>query len=407
MVATGSSFRGSRRALGLLINAGHLIDHLMLLIFATAVSSIAVDFGFSRWEDLMPYTMGAFILFGLGSLPSGRIGDLWGRRPMMLVFFFGIGASSILVAFAQGPWSMAAALTLVGAFASIYHPIGIPMLVRDAPRPGITIGINGLAGNLGIAVAAVSTGLLVQYVGWRAAFVVPGLFAIACGIAFAWLVPAESGSPASRSARAAMEVPRGTLVRVVAVMTLTAVFATIVFNFTTNGNLELLRERLSALAGEPAKLGALLALVYVVASLAQLVVGWLLDRYTVRQVMVPVVALQVPLFVLAAWADGWAFYAALLALMVVVFGAIPFTDTMVVRFVDDRMRSRVSGARFFIAFGVSSAAVGLLGPAVKAAGFTSLLLAMAAVAACTTLCAMLLPPDPVGPGQSRGPGPVR
>jgi predicted MFS family arabinose efflux permease len=204
-----------------------------------------------------------------------------------------------------------------------------------------------------------------------------------------------------------MEVPRGTLVRVVAVMTLTAVFATIVFNFTTNGNLELLRERLSALAGEPAKLGALLALVYVVASLAQLVVGWLLDRYTVRQVMVPVVALQVPLFVLAAWADGWAFYAALLALMVVVFGAIPFTDTMVVRFVDDRMRSRVSGARFFIAFGVSSAAVGLLGPAVKAAGFTSLLLAMAAVAACTTLCAMLLPPDPVGPGQSRGPGPVR
>ena len=401
MDATGSSLRGSRRALGLLINAGHLIDHLMLLIFATAVASIAVDFGFSRWEDLMPYTMGAFVMFGLGSLPSGRIGDLWGRRPMMLVFFFGIGASAILVAFAQGPWQMAAALTLMGAFASIYHPIGIPMLVRDAPNPGITIGINGLAGNLGIAAAAVSTGLLVQYAGWRTAFVVPGVAAIACGVAFALLVPAESDAPASRPARKAAPVPRATLARVVLVMTLTAVFATIVFNFTTNGNLELLRERLSGFAAEPAKLGALLAMVYVVASLAQLVVGWLLDRHSVRQVMVPVVALQVPLFVLVAWAEGWAFYAALLALMIVVFGAIPFTDTMVVRFVDDRMRSRVSGARFFIAFGVSSASVGLLGPAVKAAGFTTMLLTMAAVATCTTLCAMLLPPDPARDSGSR------
>ena len=401
MDAADSNLRGSRKALGLLINAGHLIDHLMLLIFATAVASIAVDFGFSRWEDLMPYTMGAFIMFGLGSLPSGRIGDLWGRRPMMLVFFFGIGASAILVAFAQGPWQLAAALTLMGAFASIYHPIGIPMLVRDSPNPGLTIGINGLAGNLGIAVAAVSTGLLVQYAGWRAAFVVPGIAAIGCGVAFALLVPGEAGSPASRPARTSAPVPRGTLARVVLVMTLTAVFATVVFNFTTNGNLELLRERLSGMAAEPAKLGALLALVYVIASLAQLVVGWLLDRHSVRQVMVPVVALQVPLFVVAASAEGWAFYVALVALMIVVFGAIPFTDTMVVRFVDDRMRSRVSGARFFIAFGVSSAAVGLLGPAVKAAGFTTMLLTMAAVATCTTLCAMLLPPDPARESAGR------
>jgi sugar phosphate permease len=65
------------------------------------------------------------------------------------------------------------------------------MLVRDAKNAGLTIGINGLFGNLGIAVAAVSTGLLIQYSGWRAAFVVPGIASIACGIAFALLVPRE------------------------------------------------------------------------------------------------------------------------------------------------------------------------------------------------------------------------
>lgn len=393
-LSTDSEHRSSRRALTLLINAGHLIDHLMLLIFATAVSTIAVEFGFARWEDLMPYTLGAFVMFGLCSLPAGRLGDLWGRRPMMLLFFFGIGASAVLVGFAGNAWQMAAALTLMGMFAAIYHPVGIPMLVRDSKNAGLTIGVNGLAGNLGIAVAAVSTGVLIQYSGWRAAFIVPGLLAIACGVAFALLIPREDGSPAKRPARKPIVVPKGVLIRVVALMTGTAIFGTIVFNFTTNGNLELLRERLADVGSQPAKLGALLALIYVVASFAQLAVGWLVDRFHVRQIMAPVVALQVPLFLIAASTDGWIFYAALMTLMVFVFGAIPFTDTMVVRFVDDQMRSRVSGMRFFIAFGVSSAVVGLLGPSVKAAGFTTMLYVMAAVAVCTTICAALLPSDP-------------
>ena len=85
----------------------------------------------------MPYGVGAFMLFGLGSLPAGRLGDLWGRRQMMLVFFFGMGASALLVAATRNAWQLAGALTLMGAFSSIYHPVGIPMLVRGAPRPGL------------------------------------------------------------------------------------------------------------------------------------------------------------------------------------------------------------------------------------------------------------------------------
>ncbi|MBV5331010.1 MFS transporter, partial [bacterium] len=62
----------------LLLNIGHALDHMFLLIFATAVTSIAKDFGLQRWEDLMPFSVTAFFCFGLGSLPSGRLGDLWG-----------------------------------------------------------------------------------------------------------------------------------------------------------------------------------------------------------------------------------------------------------------------------------------------------------------------------------------
>src|SRR4026208_650433 len=101
------------RATGALLNAGHAIDHLFLLIFATAVGAIATEWGMI-WQDLMPYAAGAFVMFGLGSLPAGRLGDLWGRRVMMVIFFMGIGAAAMLVSAVQQPWHLAVALTVMG-----------------------------------------------------------------------------------------------------------------------------------------------------------------------------------------------------------------------------------------------------------------------------------------------------
>jgi MFS family permease len=378
------------RATALLLNVAHAIDHMFLLIFATAVTAIAADFGIARWEDLMPYGVGAFALFGLGSLPSGRLGDLWGRRQMMLVFFFGMGATALLAAVTRNAWQLAAALTLLGTFASIYHPVGIPMLVRDSRRPGLTIGFNGLSGNLGVALSAVATGFLVKYVGWRAAFVVPALVALACGAAFARLAPHEAVAPARRTTGARVPADAA-FARVFAVMTVASVTASLLFNFTTNGNGELLRERFAGVVEDPATLGMLLALVYVVGSFAQVAVGLMIDRVPLKYLYAGIVALQVPLFALAASAQGWTLYALMIAFMVAVFGAIPFTDAMIVRYVDDRMRSRVSGMRLTVAFGVSSLAVWLLGPVVKAAGFRVLLLVMAATALLTFVVVLWLP----------------
>lgn len=379
------------RSTGLLLNIGHAIDHMFLLIFATAVVPIAAEFGFAEWEDLLPYSVGAFILFGLGSMPSGRLGDLWGRRTMMLIFFFGMGCSALLASAVQGPWQMAFALTLLGAFASIYHPVGIPMLVQHSRKPGLTIGINGLAGNLGIAVAAVLTGLLVKYFGWRAAFVVPGLAVIVCGIIFARVAPAEAEPPARRKATTAVAFDRRTLARLFVIMTFAAISTSLLFNFTTNGNAQLLRERFAGIIDDPAHLGFLLAAVYVVASFTQLVVGKLIDRYPLKALYLAVVACQIPLFWLASHTQGWPFLLLMLAFMAVVFGAIPFSDALIVRYVDDSMRSRVSGMRLAVSFGVSSVAVYMLGPTVKAAGFSTLLMAMAGIAACTLCFVAMLP----------------
>jgi MFS family permease len=374
-----------------LLNIAHALDHLFLLIFAAAVSTIALDMGLAQWQDLMPYGAGAFFMFGLGSLPAGRLGDLWGRRSMMLVFFFGIGAASILTAFAQTPWQLAGCLTLIGVFASIYHPVGIPMLLERASNPGATIGFNGLAGNLGVAVAALLTGFLIQWQGWRAAFVVPGVLALVCGWVFARTCPQEVSSPAKRKGGAKVSLPAPLLMRAMVVMTAAAVTSSVLFNFTTNGNGPLITERFVGVMEDPASLGLLLALVYAVASVAQVVVGHLINRFPLKRFFMFMVLAQIPMLVLASQAQGWWLFAALIGVMVFIFGAIPFTDFMIARYVDDRLRSRVSGMRLGVSFAVSSLSVWALGPVVKAMGFGNSLLLLAGFSVATTLILTMLP----------------
>jgi MFS family permease len=377
----------------LLLNIGHAIDHMFLLVFAAAVGVIAIDFGFTQWEDLMPFGVGAFILFGLGAVPAGRLGDLWGRRQMMLVFFFGMAASMLLAAMAQSAWQMAFALTIMGAFASIYHPVGIPMLVQRSPTPGLAIGINGLAGNMGVAVAALLTGFLVKWFGWRAAFVAPSVIALVCGLLFMYYCSHESEPPSKRTVKAKVQLPPKLLVRALLVMTMASVSANMLFNFTTNGNGQLMVERFKGIIEDPASLGMLLAAVYAIGAFAQVVVGRLLDRVSIKPLFIGIVLAQIPLLLLVSVSDGWWLYVALIGCMIFIFGAIPFVDVVIVRYVDDRIRSRVAGFRLAVSLGISALAVWVLGPFVKSSGFDTLFAFMALISVCTFAVILLLPSE--------------
>jgi MFS family permease len=385
------------RSITLLLNAAHAIDHMFLLIFATAVVAIAADFGYANWDDLMPYAVPAFFLFGIGSVPAGRLGDMWSRRSMMIVFFVGMGASALLTATAQNAWQIGATLAIMGAFASIYHPIGIPMLVQSARNPGMVIGVNGLAGNLGIAFAALITGFLIKWLGWRAAFAVPGLLSIGCGIAFAILCPHETEPASKRKGGAQVVLPPAMLARVFTVMTAAAVTSSLLFNFTTNGNAQLMNERFVQVISDPAMLGTLLAVVYVIASFAQIVIGHLIDRMQFKPLTLAMSVPLIPILALAAYAEGWWLYVLLLGVMILIFGSIPFTDAMIVRYVDDRLRSRVAGMRLAVSAGISAIAVWLLGPVVKNAGFDALFGLMVAIAACRAAVLLWLPREPKQP----------
>jgi predicted MFS family arabinose efflux permease len=266
------------------------------------------------------------------------------------------------------------------------------MLVQKAERPGFTIGVNGLVGNLGVALgASVSVWLATRY-GWQTAYVVPGIVCLLAAIAFAVLVPKEEEAPARRKPKM-LSLPPSVMARVFLIMTITAISGSIVFNFTTNSNGEFLKAGIRELADDPVALSVALLAVFAIASLAQLVVGSLIDRYPLKWIYLPIILCQIPLFLLAAHATGWLLLATVIAFMVFVFGAIPFTDAMIVRYIDDRLRSRVTGVRLAIGFGISSLVVALIGPSVKAAGFPTLLTVLAGIATITLVALSFLPDE--------------
>jgi len=340
------------------LNIGHAVDHLMMLIFPTVVLAMTASFG-SDYRAMLPLSLGGFIAFGAGSLPAGWLGDHWGRRPMMIVFFVGVGVAGILTSLAQTPWQIAAGLTLVGLFAAIYHPVGIAMLVKDQKRMGRALGWNGLCGNLGVAFAALSAGALADLAGWRAAFAVPGAIAIAIGIAFAWLVP--SPAPAAMVAGGTRRAQHDSEARrVFVLLTFATICGAVVFNATTIVMPKLFDVRLAALVHTTFGVGVLVCFVYVIAAFAQLLVGWLIDGRPLRDVFLPLAVLLGPLLLLAGASSDWPMLAVAVAMMFVVFGFIPITDAMVARYAHDAWRSRVYAARYLISLVAASIAVPLV-----------------------------------------------
>src|SRR3981189_2161601 len=172
------------------VNAAHFIDHYSVRVLAAAVVVMGPALGMA-YSELLPYATPGFVAFGAGSLLTGWLGDRWSRRHMMVIFFAGIGASMIAVGVVQTPLQLGAALLSIGLFASIYHPVGTAMIVSYADKLGREMGINGVWGNFGVASSALVTGVVGQLLGWRWAFIVPGIVTLLIGVAFMRAVAPE------------------------------------------------------------------------------------------------------------------------------------------------------------------------------------------------------------------------
>jgi MFS family permease len=389
----------------LLLNIGHYLDHLLTLVFAT-VAALALTREWSlSYAELLAYATPGFFAFGVFSLPAGWLADKWSREGMIAVYFVGIGFASILTAFASSPLQIAAGLFLIGIFAAIYHPVGLAIVTERWRNTGMRLAVNGIWGNFGVGSAALITGYFIDNGGWRAAFVVPGVFSVLVGIIYTVaLWPAISGSVGrARNKPAAIAGPvlsadmKAMLWRMSIIIFVTTAVSSLIFQSTTFALPKVFDERLRGIAGSATMLGWFAFMVFAVASMGQLIVGHYLDRIGPRTVFLFTACVQVVFFALMPGLSDWAALLCALTFMLAAFGAIPINDFMIGKMAQGEFRARVYGVRYVISFSVFAVALPLISFIYQRWGFDMLFWVLSLAAAVVALAAFQMPsvlPDP-------------
>ena len=378
------------------LNVGHFIDHLFMLIFAKAAFSAGLSFGLAEdgaYAEMLPYGIPSLILFGAGAPFAAHLADKWNRIGMITVFFVGIGLSAIATGFAQSPLQIAIGLAAIGLFASIYHPVGLAMVVQGGGRIGWRLGVNGVWGNMGVAAAPLITGFILAEYSWQLAFIVPGIVAILIGIGFALFARRGGARPPEMPAgeKEIVGFAPGWQRALFAIALVTSaggfVFGTMTFVIP-----RMFEVSLPSVTENVATTGLLAALVYAIAAFAQMVVGRLIDKYRIKPVLFIIAIAQPILIGIMATQMNYALFFATLIAMAFVFGQIPITDTVISRYVPDAWRAKVMSVKLLLNLVIG--ALSLLAARYileSGAGFSGVIAVVAIVAALISLAALLLP----------------
>ncbi len=371
---------------------GHTYVHLFTAFYFVIVLALEADWGLPYHELIELWTLGA-LLVGLGALPAGWLADRWSTPGMMVVYFLGLGLSSVACAALDRPAAMILGLAAIGLFSSIYHPVGIAWLVRNAASRGKALGINGIFGSLGTAAAGLVAGGLIDAFGWRAAFLLPGLVCLVTGLAL--LVCLRLGLIADDGEDRLKEVPRrqGDLVRVFAVLLLTMVSLGVIYQATQVALPKLFDLRLRAIVGDGAfGIGTLVAAVYLVAGLVQVLGGHLADRYPLKPVYLGAFLLQVPLLMAVAGFAGLPLIVGAALAVTFSVAATPAENMLLARYTPKRHRSLAFGLKFVLAFGSAPLALKLVAVIQEQTGeFTQLFMLLAGLCVVCSLAVFLLP----------------
>jgi len=149
---------------------GHFFTHFFTLVFPAITIPLTTTFSMPL-EQVVKLSFWMYLLYGVLAIPVGLAADRWRAKPMMAAGIALMGTGLAIAGAAPSPLVMTLALAAVGVGASVYHPAGIALISHTVRLRGMALGVNGVFGSLGIAMAPLVTGLLTWAFGWRAALV--------------------------------------------------------------------------------------------------------------------------------------------------------------------------------------------------------------------------------------------
>ena len=328
------------------INIGHFLDHFMMLIFAKAAFDAGRHFGLSYDEIIIYGTLGLF-LFGAAAPLAGWLADKYSRSLIIIIYPFGVSLGAFLCFLSSSPIMLGFSIGVIGFFAAIFHPVGIAMLIRDSNKVGVRLGVNGVWGNMGVAAAPVLTGFIILNSNWQLSFLVPSLICLIFGIAQLRGFKEIDIKEEKTKQKTSNGLVEGWKI-VLLSLTMTTLAGGFIFGSLTFLIPRIFEVNLSGISVDIAITGLLAGVVYAIASLSQVGVGYLIDRYSPKIILGFVGIGQFFLIYLSSLYIDYALFFVMLMAMFFVFGQVPITDAILVRYVDDQWRARILSVKFLI-----------------------------------------------------------
>jgi MFS family permease len=174
-----------------LTSLSHCLVHIDTLIFPAIMPMLIAEFESNYFSVGLAGNAG-YLLFGLGALPAGILTDRFGARKFLAVYSLGILVSSLVIYHSRSLPGFAFGLALLGLFASIHHPAGLSLISKSVKEQGRGLGIHGVAGNIGLALAPTLASAIGMWAGWRFSYVLLTLPALFLFFAFFRLPVTES-----------------------------------------------------------------------------------------------------------------------------------------------------------------------------------------------------------------------
>src|SRR5580700_935391 len=193
-----------------------LLDSTITQVAAPAIRrELGGSYAFIEWV-----TAAYALAMAAGLLTGGRLGDLFGRRRMLLIGMAGFVAASALCAAAGSAGELIAARAAQGALGALMLPqvFGLIRDLFEAHEMGRAFGVYGPVMGLSAMLGPIASGGLISAnvlgTGWRMIFLVNvpvGLVALVLG---ARILPAGSPSPGmsgTGSRRGRLDLPGAVL----------------------------------------------------------------------------------------------------------------------------------------------------------------------------------------------------
>lgn len=344
----------------------HFMSHFYMLVFPSIVMPLTKYFQISIPEALsLGFLM--YLLFGLGALPMGIVTDLWNGRRMLTLFLLGLGVFSLLAGISKQANSLMISLTLIGLFASIYHPAGIGLISKGCKRRGYALGLNGVFGNLGLGLAPLVTGIVTYRFGWHAIYLITGAIALISGLVMFFVdideTPVQTAASEERRETRryilyfailcvcmmmAGFTNRGTAVVIPAYFEQAVPF----FN-TIIDSLSFIR-----LSGTKTLAATMLtSFVYFFGIFGQMAGGRLADRIDLRVGYIAFHVMSLPFMVLMTQFTNIPLFVFAMGHVFFAWGMQPIENSLVARLTPEKLRSTSYGLKFISTFGVGSLSV--------------------------------------------------